>query len=358
MSRENNKNLINENINDTKNLFEIGFNNDININSIAENNLNNNISINENKNEIENPNNPNDPNEKHNEIIYFKNDLNYNINKNGFYLRLALLSTGIIFLIVNIFTNIFVTTLVSQEGIKDYLEINLIYYTNFLIDSQNNFSIFVKYAISIIYDCLLTVGIIVWIIKSKSSRTLFTTISSFLLMIILQNIFLLQVPYFQNEGYTNTINNQVGVNSLFLTFPANPNSYISGKIGFILICILEFHEHELYSLLICGIIYLINLILYLIAIHDTMTLSVMSTFISVLYFDMMGRKSFLNKFDIFDYLLNLNSTCNYKDNIKENEEGIIDNNNINNDENNEEDEVLFIKKDYKNEKINEKILIV
>merc|ERR1712032_1107104 len=107
--------------------------------------------------------------------------------------------------------------------------------------------------------------------------------------------------------------------------------------------ILEFLEHGMTSLFICGLIYLINLIAYLLAIHQANTLSISSSIMAALYFEKISQKILVNKFDIVEYLTNFmrNIVKKFISNEKRDYKGKIYNNNndnFNDNENNFEEE--------------------
>jgi hypothetical protein len=267
--------------------------------NINEEDLTNLIKTNKNKEDnISNNNYIEEKNQNKNKNHYFKNNLNYDINIKGFLIRFIIISVGLCIIGYNSYTNCLITDQES-EGIKDKLIEFLSFYTFFL---QNNFILygkFISFSIIIFYDIFILIGILLWIIKGKNSKMVYTLILFFSLMFLMQNIFYMEMPLYKDPEYNAYF---INVNSLFINFPINKLGYYSGQVGFLLIIIMEFIEHELISLSIFGLIYLINLIAYLLAIHHSNTLSIISSIGSALYFEKISSEFIKNRFNILEFL--------------------------------------------------------
>ena len=105
-------------------------------------------------------------------------------------------------------------------------------------------------------------------------------------MFFLQNLFFMKMPLFKEIIYSN----EIGINSFFMNFPINKNNYFSGQIGLLLMIIFELKRNNLKWLSYFGYLYLINLMIYLMAIHHSNSLNACSSIISALYFDKISEE--------------------------------------------------------------------
>jgi len=242
-------------------------------------------------------NNKSDINENE-ENTSFKNNFNFNINKKGFYIRLFICILGFSLIIMNSYSNAFITK-EETEGIKDKILNSLKPYTDFLNDNNNIFSKSISISIAVLYDSLVLFGLSVWIFVGKSNRPLYSTALYFLLMLLLQNLFLIESPLIsENSGLLTHIQ----INSFFLNYPLHNYSFYNGHVGFLLIILFEIYVNEFKFIFYLGIFILINLIIYLLALHITNSLCISAALLAAFYFDKISEKYICHKFDFIEII--------------------------------------------------------
>lgn len=230
-----------------------------------------------------------------------------NMNKVAYYVRLIIILGGGIIIGMNSITNMLVTD-EESEGLRDKVIGLLTFYTNFL-ENKNFYSKLVSMMIACFYDLFVLFGIYIWIFKSKTNNALYSSIFFFCLMMILQYSFHIEMPLVKTR---RVYVEEIATPSIFLNYPVNKFSYYNGPVGFLLIIILECYQNNYIKTFIFGLLYLANLIAYLMALHNTNTLCVMSSIFAAIYFDKISSIFMRNNFD----LINVYTNTLFKSNIK------------------------------------------
>lgn len=244
-----------------------------------------------------------------------KDDLNYqyyrNYNSKGFWGRLTIVLVGVIFIAMNSLTNMLVTD-EESIGMKDKLISFLSFYTNFLSNDKTFYSKAVNMVISYCYDLFIITGIFIWIFKSKSNKVVYSTVFFFTAMIFLQNLFLIKKPFFKQNKVSI---DEIAYRTIFLNYSVNNNPYYNGHVGFLLIILFEFLDNRYIKCFSIGLLYFVNLIAYLIALHCTNTLCVISSILAALYFNKISAMLISHKIDILETLTDyLTKNSNIKSN--------------------------------------------
>jgi len=231
---------------------------------------------------------------------YFQNRHNYNINQSGFYVRLFVCVIGLFFIALNSLTNCLVTE-EESEGLKDKIIETLEFYTTFLKNNHNFYAKFISISIAVLYDAIVLFGISIWIYVGKSNRFLYSTALFFSLMIIMQNLFLIEMPLVKDHP---VLLSNSKINSLFLNFQEHEQPYYNGQSGFLLLILFEIYSNSFKFFSFLGTLYLFNLIAYLMALHRTNTLCVISALLAAIYLDKFSDAYICRNFNAIEYIKN------------------------------------------------------
>jgi len=247
----------------------------------------------------------------------FKNYLNNNINSKGFYVRFFVCIIGLFFIGLNSITNCLVTE-EESEGLKDKTIQFLIFYTNFLKNNKNSYSKIITIAMAVIYDIYIILGILIWIFFGKNNKFVYSTICYFSLMFFLQNLFYIEMPLVKENP---VLLNPIFTNSLFLNFEMNKQSYYNGQVGFMLLILFEIQNNKFKYFNYSGLFYLVNLIIYLMALHVTNSLCIISALLAAVYFDKVSENFICPYFDLIEMIKNFihNDDPNLKERILQND---------------------------------------
>ncbi len=232
------------------------------------------------------------------EKLFFENKFNCKVNKSGFYLRMFVCLIGLFFIALNSYTNCLVTE-EESEGMKDKIIETLLAYTQFLQNDSNIHAKAITILFAVLYDGWILFGIFLWVSLGKSNRFAYSSCLYFSLMLLLQHLFLIEMPLVKGHFILLSVR---PVNSFFLNFPINKNAFYNGQVGFLLIVLFEVYQDEFYVLFYCGLFYLVNLIAYLMALQSTNSLCVISAILAALYFDKISEVYICKYCDVIEII--------------------------------------------------------